>query len=60
MKREMSQCCGIKQYKQRSYSKQARYNNYKQKRENVHTDGYDNTGRQKRLAKGRGKEVKIH
>ena len=46
------------QYTQRSYSKQAKYNNSKQKRENTHTDRCGNTRRQK-CAKGSGKEVKI-
>jgi len=37
MNREMLQCCGIQQYTQRSYRKQARYNST-QKRENMYTD----------------------
>ena len=46
-------------YRQRSYSKWARYNNLKQKRENMHTDRCGNTRRQKCCAKGSGKELKI-
>jgi hypothetical protein len=59
MNRKMLQCCGIQQYTQRSYRKQARYNNSTQKRENMHTDRCGNTRRQKCRAKGSGKEAKI-
>ena len=46
-------------HRQRSYSKQARYNNLKQKRENMHTDRCGNTQRQKCPAKGSRKEATI-
>jgi len=42
------------------YRKYARYNNLKQKRENMHTDRCGNTCRQKCCAKGSGKEAKTH
>jgi hypothetical protein len=63
MKREMSQRYGIKQHartdRHRSYSKQAKYDNQKQKREDKHTDRCGNTGRQKCRAKGSGRDVTV-
>jgi len=59
MNRKMLQCCGIQQYTQRSYRKQAIYNNSTQKRENMHTDICGNTRRRKYRAKGSGKYAKI-
>jgi hypothetical protein len=59
MNRKMLQCCGIQQYTQISYRKQARYNNSTQKRENMRTDIRGNTRRQKSRAKGSGIDAKI-
>jgi len=64
MKREMSRCCGIKQYTQTENLTANRpdirtKNKTKQKRENMHTDRCGNTCRQKYCAKESGKEVQI-
>jgi hypothetical protein len=51
---------GIKsKHRQRSYSQYARYNNKKQTRENIYTDGRGNICEQKCRAKRNIKEYKI-
>jgi len=57
MKREMSQCCGIKHTQ--TEVKTNRTDITIKKRENIHTDRCDYTRRQKCCAKESGKEVKI-
>jgi hypothetical protein len=61
MKREMSQCCGIQQYRQTDREVTANRADIiikNKKTEDMHTDRCGNTGRQKCRAKGSGKEVK--
>ena len=47
---------GIKLYRQSSYGQQGRYNNLKE-RQNMHTDRFGNTFRQKCRAKEAEKEL---
>jgi hypothetical protein len=58
MKREMSQCCGIKQYRHTYREVTANRADIiikNKKTEDMHTDKCGNTGRQKCCAKGSGK-----